>query len=82
MDFYHTCTDLSLGEEIELVRFWGPCLYFQGHRRSKIVEKYIVGVNPVRISVPLLVCKIFLEAVCGISPNFHGYINKTSLRTD
>ena len=32
------------------------------------------------VGIPLLVCMISLESVCGISPNLHGYIIRTSLR--
>ena len=33
MDFYQTCTDKSLGDAKELIRFWWPWLHFQGHRK-------------------------------------------------
>ena len=42
MAIRQTCTDISLGDAKELIRFWWPSLHFQGHRRSKNVEKYLV----------------------------------------
>ena len=34
------------------------------------------------VDVPLLVCRISLEPVCGISPNLQGYIVGTNSRAD
>ena len=39
MDFNKTCTDISLAYGKELIRFWCPLCYFQGHRRSENLDK-------------------------------------------
>ena len=38
MDLKQTCTDISLWNEKELIRFWWPWPYFQGHRRSEMLK--------------------------------------------
>ena len=39
MDFNKTCTDIFLAYGKELIRFWCPLCYFQGHRISENVDK-------------------------------------------
>ena len=80
IDFYQTCTDISLGDEIELVIFWWHCLYFQGHRRSKIVERCIVGFR----GDPIGSAALFWYAgyLLSQSVEFHQTCMETSLRAD
>ena len=45
-------------------------------------EKCIAAVSVDPVGGPLLVCRISLEPVCGVSLNLHEYTIRTRLRAD